>query len=74
MTAKNPQALLLAELKKGPSYGHRLVERTGLSSGCVYENLRAMASTGEIEEAEVNEEHLPSRRGRPRIYYRLVKP
>jgi len=70
----NPQALLLAELEKGPSYGLELVERTGLSMGCVYRNLRLLEQGLQIEEWPKNEQCAPVRLGRPRTYYRLAKP
>lgn len=72
---KNPQALILEALKSGPSYGLELVKRTGLSHGCVYNNLRLLEQGMQIAwYGSGMTQGERKRPGRPRTYYRLVKP
>lgn len=72
---KDPQSLILTALKSGPSYGLELVKLTGLSHGCVYQNLRFLEQGLQIEEDFFRKQtELRGKLGRPRTYYRLVRP
>lgn len=64
--------LVLSALARGARYGLEVVERTGLSSGTVYPNLRGLEADGLLRSAWEEREEAHDQ-GRPaRRYYRLT--
>lgn len=78
MIGLDTKSALLQALIQGPSYGLELIERVSDSTrgqikivqGSVYPALRDLEKEGLVE--SYDGEHLASRGGRPRVYYRLT--